>query len=236
MNKRQKQVFLLLKKKAQSLGFNRSELESVAVSIADNLNLADDASDEDVDSAIEDAVDNAMPLLQLSQRASSRVIKDFKNSQKGDENNLEEGEGDDNNNPDPKSKKNTKPATEESETTKLLKALNDKLDAQAKEISELKQGKVTDTRKSKLEALVKDTGTFGSRTLRNFNRMAFKDDDDFEDYLDQIKDDLEKENQERAKQGLSKLGVPPTTGGTKKETEEEPDSDDDIKALAEGIS
>lgn len=48
MDKRERKVFTLLKTKAKALGFNRKELEGLAVRITKNLSLADDASDEGV--------------------------------------------------------------------------------------------------------------------------------------------------------------------------------------------
>ena len=52
MNKRQRKVFTLLKTKTKALGFNRKELEGLALKIDKNLELEEDASDEDVDAAI----------------------------------------------------------------------------------------------------------------------------------------------------------------------------------------
>ena len=53
---RNKQVFLALKPKVKAYGFNRKELESVAANIANNLKLEENASEEEVNEAIEEAI------------------------------------------------------------------------------------------------------------------------------------------------------------------------------------
>ena len=55
-----------MKTKTKALGFNRKELEGLALKIDKNLELEEDASDEDVDAAIETAVEAALPFLEVS--------------------------------------------------------------------------------------------------------------------------------------------------------------------------
>ena len=65
----------------------------------------------------------------------------------------------------------------------------------------------------------------------------FEDEDDFEEFLDEVRDDLEEMNKERKKSGLGKLGAPPSTKGSKSEDddsqEEEPYTDDEIDELVD---
>ena len=72
--------------------------------------------------------------------------------------------------------------------------------------------------------------------MKQFNHMSFENDDDFEDYLEEVQKDLEDLNQERANEGLKKLGDVPAGGGKKNFEKNEIDtlSDDDIIALAGG--
>ena len=75
MNKRQRKVFALLKTKTKALGFNRKELDSLALKIDKNLQLEEDAPDADVDAAIEEAIDAALPFLEVSQSVAQRSIQ-----------------------------------------------------------------------------------------------------------------------------------------------------------------
>lgn len=61
-----------------------------------------------------------------------------------------------------------------------------------KEVLELKAGKVASTRKSTLDELLKDAPEKTKATyLKNFNRMQFKDDADFDDWIEEITPDIE---------------------------------------------
>jgi len=234
-------VFFTLRKKAKALGFSRKELESAAATIADNLEFPDDISDEDKDSAVSDAVDAAMPFLKISQSSASRQVKAYMDAHKTPD---DASEGDDEGGDDTdlqevtpkKAPKASKSANADSEVLKLLQALNAKVDSQAKEISSLKEGKVSDTRMKRLESMLKGTGSFGERTLRNYKRMSFSDENDFEEFVAQVNDDLKSINKERADSGLEKLGVPPATIGTKQsDKKEEPLTDEEIDRLADSL-
>lgn len=244
MNKHFRKVLSMLKTKAKALGFSRSELKGIAANIADNLDLKDDASDEEIDSAVEEAVDNAMPFLQVSQSAAQRAIAKYKSEHDPDpDDEPDDDDDDDPNEPEPsrkspkgnKKSKKSDAVDEDNPLYKMLKSISDKVDGMGNEISALKSGNVANTRKAKLQKVVKDTGTFGKRILREFDRMSFKDDDDFDDYLDSVKDDLDAENKERKEKGLDALGVPPAGGGEHKPapTTTKVFTDDEVKALAQ---
>lgn len=74
MDKKTKLVLELLKTKAASLGFNKDELEGAAKTIASNLGVDDDATDEALNAAVEKAVAVYMPILELSQKNANRII------------------------------------------------------------------------------------------------------------------------------------------------------------------
>ena len=74
MNKKTKLVLELLKTKASSLGFNKEELEGAATTIAGNLGVDDDATDEAMNAAVDKAVAAYMPILELSQKNANRII------------------------------------------------------------------------------------------------------------------------------------------------------------------
>lgn len=241
MNKYYKKVLEVLKtnKDIKALGFSRKEIRSVAANVADKLNLKDEATDEEVGEAIDDAVDAVMPLLKLSQSVADRQVQNYKDAHPGKD--ADDPDDDDDNDDEPahaspskKGKKNTKDDNDDVNSALLasIKALTESVSGMKDEIALLKSGKVADSRRAKVEKLLKDTGKFGERMLKAYSRMTFKDDDEFDDYLEELKEDIEAVNQERADKGLEKLGVPPATNIKKKPGEKELMSDDEVKELA----
>lgn len=251
MNKRQKKVFTLLRTKTKALGLNRKELESLALKIDKNLELAEDASDEDVDAAIEDAVEAALPFLEVSQSVAQRSIQtalqrrqaqqdedDNDEDDDPDDDGQDDGEEDRNNRQRGKGKKNRNPKhnSEDSELMKLLREQSEAIKSLKGQIETMQGDRVHDSRRTKLKKLVENTGTFGKSVLKQFDLMTFKDDDAFDDYLDDVQKDLDELNQERANEGLKKLGEVPAGKKNKSPENKSVDvlSDDDIIALAGG--
>lgn len=248
MKKHFKKVLEALKtsKDIKALGFSRRELKGVAAKIADKLDseIKEDATDDEIQEAVDDAIDAALPFLQFSQTVSDSRVQAYKNAHSTNDGD----DDDDDDDVEPATRKNRKSQTskkngkiededgDDSPLAKALKPLMDKLDGMQSEILALKSGKTADSRKAKLEKLLKDTGKFGERTLKAFGRMSFKDDEEFEDFFEEVESDLEAENQERLNRGLDKLGAPGVTGGAaesrKKKNDEEIMSDDEVKALA----
>lgn len=98
-----------------------------------------------------------------------------------------------------------------------VKALLGKLDTLTNEVTTLKAGKVADTRKSTLDALLKDAPEKTKATyLKNFNRMQFKDDADFEEWVEEITPDIEEATtSQAASDGV--VGRPKSGASTGKE-------------------
>lgn len=253
MNKRTRKVLSLLKTKAKQLGFSRSELKGIAAKIADNLDLKDDASDEDEDSAIDEAVDDAMEFLNYSQSAAQRAISNFKKKHNvPDDDDTDENDDDvvdDNGRQyqqmnkklgqqkgNKANKSNNKKEGDDDideDTPAWAKGLMTVMKSVSDRVSSLEKGNVSNSRKSRLEKILKDTGKFGERRLKEFDRIkeTFKTDEEFDEYLDEISEDLDAYNQERADAGLAKLGVPGATSPDKKDIT--PQKDDDFKPLDE---
>ena len=251
MNKRQRKVFTLLRTKTKALGLNRKELESLALKIDKNLQLEEEASDDDVDAAIEEAIDAALPFLEVSQSVAQRSIQTAlqrRQAQQDDDDDVEDDnpdddgqdddEGDRNNRQRGKSKKNrtTKHNSEDSELMKLIKEQSEAIKSLKGQIDTMQGDRVHDSRRTKLKKLVENTGTFGKSVLKQFDLMTFKDDDAFDDYLDDVQKDLDELNQERANEGLKKLGEVPAGKKNKSPENKSVDvlSDDDIISLAGG--
>lgn len=251
MNERQRKVFTLLRTKTKVLGLNRKELESLALKIDKNLQLEEDASDEDVNAAIDEAIGAVLPFLEVSQSVAQRSIQTAlqrRQAQQDEDDDDEDddpvddgqgdGEGDRNNRQRGKGKKNRNPKhnSEDSELIKLIKEQSEAIKSLKGQIETMQGDRVHDSRRTKLKKLVENTGTFGKSVLKQFDLMTFKDDDAFDDYLDDVQKDLDELNQERANAGLKKLGEVPAGKRNKSPEDKSVDvlSDDDIIALAGG--
>ncbi len=231
---RQQQVFVRLKLKAKALGFNQKELKGIAAKIADNLELADDASDEDVNAKIDEQIDAVLPYLSFGQSQANRLLDEWKKNHPetdddDDDNNNDNEDTSNKNNRQSGSKKNPKnKGNEHNEEPAWFKTYREQQEAR---FAALEGEKTTSNRKAKLEALLKDSGTFGSRTLKSFLKMEFKNDDEFDEFYSEVEEDLKDYNQERADAGLATLGNPPASGSGKPK-EDEVISDAEIEALA----
>lgn len=228
MKKRTKRVYDILKPKSKALGFTKEELESVAADIADNLDLEDDASDEDIDAKATEVVDAAIPYLKLAQKASNRVIQKFKDD------NEPNGDADDDKPVDDDPNNSDKPKKER--IPDWAQALLTQNKAMQDEILAMKSEKKSEGRRSKLKALLKDTGTYGKSVIKNFDKMKFENDADFDDFYDGVVEDLGALNQERANAGLAKLGAS-AASGTKKEEDDKPEvlNEKQMNELAESM-
>lgn len=237
MNKYLRKVLEMLKtnKDIKALGFSRKELKGIAANVADKLKLEEEATDEDVSEAISSAIDDVLPLLKLTQSAVDRQVQDYKRSIEDDDDDDDDDKEPSRRSPsqkNPKSKKDSDDA--DSATLAALKELTQVVTALQGEVNTLKTGNTTNSRRAKVEKLLTDTGKFGERQLRAFSRMSFKDEEEFEEYLEDLKEDIEVENQERADRGLGKLGnIPAPDKNQNNNKEDELMSDEDVKKLAQ---
>lgn len=208
MKKKTKQVLSILKPKCKALGFNLEELEGIAADIADNLELDEEASEEEINEKISSEVEAAIPYLKIAQKASNRVIQNSKNNKNPESD-------------DPNARQDGLNQEEEEKVPAWAQAIITQQKAIQTELTGLKSERETDGRRSKLKALLKDTGTFGKSTLKNFDKIKFENETDFEEFYDGVVEDLATLNQERANAGLAKLGATAATSGNKKEKEDD---------------
>ena len=185
---RKQQVLLRLKPKVKAFGFNSRELKGIAAKIADNLTSAEEASDEDVNAEIDKEIEAALRYLPFGQSQANRLLDEWKkNHPETDDDDNDDDDDDDgasdnqrrqagSNTKNPKNKGKNDDAPEWAKgLVQTVQTLND-------EIAALKGEKVTTTRREKLETLLKDAGTFGTRTLKSFNKMKFENDEEFEEF------------------------------------------------------
>lgn len=225
MKKKTKQVLSILKPKCKALGFNLEELEGIAADIADNLELDEEASEEEINEKISSEVEAVIPYLKIAQKASNRVIQNSKNNKnpESDDNGTNAGQD------------GVDQEKEEEKVPVWAQAIITQQKAIQTELTGLKSERETDGRRSKLKELLKDTGTFGKSTLKNFDKIKFENEADFEEFYDGVVEDLATLNQERANAGLAKLGATAATSGNKKEKEgDKPEviSEKEIEELA----
>lgn len=228
-----KKVFLKLKTGAQAFGYKRDELMSVAAHIADNLKLDENASEEDVEDAVDAAVSDCIPFLKYGQSMATRVINDSKLKDDHDD---DDNDDDDDNNQKPSPKKSPKTtSTPKDETPAWVKELQKSVETLANQVETMKGEKVTTGRKERLSKLLADTGTYGEAALKNFERMSFKDDDDFDDYFTSVEEDLAKFKQQMADSGLAHLTNPPTPKQDKPKGEDKVFTDEQLEEIASGF-
>lgn len=223
---RTKQIMRRMKPKVKAFGFIEKEIKGAAAKIAGNLTLEDDASEEDVNAAIDDAIDAVLPYLELGRSYANRVINDSKKND--EEDNDEDGDEDgDSSSQQPKRKPGRPPKKDDAEPA-WFKAYREQ---QEQRFAAIEGQRVTETRKSKLEAILKDSGTFGKRTLKNFAKMKFENDEEFDDFVSEVEEDLKAYNQELADKGLG--GTPPGAGNGGKGGANEPElTDAESEAIA----
>lgn len=229
MKKKTKLVFNVLKLKSKALGFNKDELEGIAADVANNFELDEEASDEDVNAEIEKQIDAVLPFLKIAQKSAQRTIQNFKDSQDLDDDEVDDDDDDPAGNKKPIRKQKKE---KEEQVPAWAQALITQNKALQTEILGLKSERENDGRRSKLKALLKDKGTFGKTVLKNFDKMKFENESAFDDFYDGIVEDLAAIDQERANEGLGKLGAPAAQRKPKKE-EVEVIKDDEIDELAE---
>jgi len=248
-------ILAALKPKVKAFGFNTKEIEGIAESISNNLNLADDASDEDVNEAIEKSINAVLPVFTQAQSMANRVIE--KKSKEmaaqlnnntggegnGNDNNGNQGNGNqengagnnnDNNGVDNKGGNDNGKALAEM-LAEALKPFTAKIDALSGELTAMKTEKTTTSRKQRLEKLLENSGAYGQRTLKNFAKMSFENDDEFNEFLSDVESDLKAYNQERADAGLQQLGVPPSQNHPKDKPYAKPLTEQEIKDLVDSL-
>jgi len=244
-------VLELLKPKVKAFGFNKTELEGIAEHISNNLSLEDNASDDDVNAAIDKAIEAVLPFFSAAQSQANRAIEKYKkehpaqddNNKGGDDSNHPshvtnangKGDGNGDSQNDVNNGKNDDGKALAALVAEALKPFTAKIDALTGELNSMKVEKTTTTRKQRLEKLLENSGAFGTRTLKNFTRMTFNNDDEFDEFYADVESDLKAYNQERADAGLQQLGVPPSRDSAVKPKEVKPLTEQEIKDLVDSL-
>lgn len=128
---------------------------------------------------------------------------------------------------DPEPKKEEGGSSDPTDIASIVSAAIEKATAPlVQEIATIKAGKTTETRLSRMEEVLKDVNPeLKAKTLKDFGRMSFENDESFEEYLTETTTDIQTINQTIVNQGLA--GHQPGNGGgapTGKLTEAEYDN------------
>lgn len=107
---------------------------------------------------------------------------------------------------------------EDSEVLKMLKQIQQDNQQMRAEINGMKTKELGNQRKDKFSALFEGASDkLKERYMRNYDRLTFKDDDDFNGWLDQQKPFIESDIKEEKAQGAK---TTPPVGGKRKPSEE----------------
>lgn len=119
-------------------------------------------------------------------------------------------------------KKGAKDKAKPSKTDKLLAQLLKNQETLTEELKQMKQEKLGNTRKAKFEELLKDADEkVRTRYMRDYDRLTFKDDADYEAWLEDITPSIESDINEAKANGV--VSTPPKGGKPAKRKEGEVD-------------
>lgn len=208
----QEKIFNALKPKVASLGFNKKELMGISAAIANNLNLDENAEEAVVTAAIDEQVGAIIPILQIGQSQGNRLLDAYKA-----EHPIPQPEPEPT--PTPQPNPTPQPSGLDAETAKMVAQMAESMKALQSELNNLKSNNLTTSRKAQLEAMLKDSGAFGTHILKNFDRMKFDKEEDFMAYMDEVKGDLDAYTKEKGNANLGTMGGHPNPngGGNKQE-------------------
>ncbi|MDD4593440.1 MAG: hypothetical protein PHG06_23930 [Parabacteroides sp.] len=181
-------VLQTLKPKVASLGFTKEELESVVDTISGTLQ--EDATEEQINAQI----DAVIPYLKLSQTAVTRIV----NAKKKEEQQKA-----------PKASTTTQEAEEGADPEDKFEKLLKVIEAQNEKIDALVNKDVKTSRREVYVSKLKDLPEFIQKSkLKDFDRMNFKDQEDFDSFIQETETDIPVIKQAIADSELSEMEKP----------------------------
>lgn len=146
-------------------------------------------------------------------------LKDGKKVEEGDgntdepENTSEKSQGkkDDNDHAESGNKGNDKKSDKQDEVPAWVKQIMDGQTRLNERLDAIEKGKTADARKARFNEIIKNApDKFKERAEKRYNRFIFKDDDDFDDYLDDLEEEVAEASKSQDKSGV----VSAPKGGT----------------------
>lgn len=207
-------IITKLKEKAKALGVNLSNVRING--LADKLDGLLD-NEDDIDGEI-DKLDQVLGFKELATLDDAKRNADKKEAEDKDKSKGDPDPADPTDPADPSDK-------DKDETPKWMKAYIEKQDQQMTalqtELANIKKGNTTSSRRSTLEAKLKDAPEkFKARALRDFDRLKLETDEDFTDYLADIEQDVADEIQAQSDAGLGGDAPASGSGGGKLKEED----------------
>jgi hypothetical protein len=180
--------------KAKAAGVNLSQKRIDAIVARAEKGLTDESDDAAIDATLT-AIDELTPFKDIAALDDHQRAKEKKDAQEKEASRLkaiEEGKT-----PEPEVDPN------ESSTDKLLKALMAKMEKQDAAIAAMGTEKVTNTRREQYaKALEGTSDAFKAESLKDFDRLSFKDDADYTEWLGAKSESAKGFIQEDANNGL----------------------------------
>lgn len=202
--------------KAKFSGVNLSQKRQDA--IADKL--AKKLTDESAETEIDEALDDLNEIYAFSDMAKSDDRTRTEDAKKKADEAAAKAKED----------KTPEPGADAPAWAKTLIETNNKL---TERLNSLESGKTTESRRSQLEAKLKDAPEKLKTTyLKQFDRMNFKDDEDFTGFLTEVETGVNELVQDFSNSGLKGFGAPKTAGG---KTPGKEASKEEIKSVVDGI-
>ncbi|MCY1517398.1 hypothetical protein D9M68_520770 [compost metagenome] len=205
-------LIALLKALFANKGFNAKELESLAdLVIAQNL-LTEESTDQDLQTASE----AAKPIADFVQSVASRQVSDVKKPK------VEE--------PKPADPAIPNEPVKTDDMPEWAKALVASTQALAQGLQSLQTEKTANTRREQYAKTLDGTSdAYKAKALKDFDRLSFKDDEDFSSWLTESEEEIKAFKQDEVNQTLAGGGRPAggdgkPVGGKKLASESELDA------------
>ncbi|RYF26563.1 MAG: hypothetical protein EOO42_01290 [Flavobacteriales bacterium] len=206
--------------KAKAAGVNLSKTRIDAIVARAKKGLTDESDDTLIDANL-DAINELTPFKDIAslddhERAKAKKIADDKEAARLKA--IEEGK------PEP-----VEIDPNETKVEKMLRLIMEKQEKQDAAIASFGQKEVATTRREQYAKTLEGTSeAFKTKALKDFDRMAFKDDEDFSSYLTDATEDAKLFIQDEANVGLGNDrpagGVGQPAGGKKEATTAEVDA------------
>ena len=201
------EVIELLNPKVKELGLNKKEVEKAAQTI--HSALAEDATNEDA----EKAIDNALPYLEMAQSHANRVVEQMRKEEKKKKPVQQDDDDDDTVSDDDKKK----PAKKTDDMDKLIQELKELKESFNQRVAKLEKEESKKSYQKKMAEEFKDIDP-------EFYQVAsegreFNSDDEFSEFVTKVKTSWGNYSQKLANEGLARMAKPKGGGTAPKEGE-----------------
>ena len=178
------------KLKTKFEGIDEKVLSRIAAKIAKTAKTDEDVAAEVDELTLMDIINSYTDSrVNDAQDKAVKRYKQEKGIKEGDGDGIKEGDGDGTKGTDGNGGTGRKEGDDD--TPAYIKALMKSVETLANEVTSLKAGKTADARKEALDKVLKDASERERKFYeKNYARMRFESDEDFNDWLDSVTDDI----------------------------------------------